>query len=63
MFVLPSGEYRSQILKLDMSKVLVLNASYEPLNITGWRRAVILMLKGKAEQVENIYTGTFHCQQ
>jgi 5-methylcytosine-specific restriction endonuclease McrA len=36
-----------------MSKVLVLNASYEPLNITGWRRAVILMLKGKAEQVEH----------
>jgi 5-methylcytosine-specific restriction endonuclease McrA len=36
-----------------MSKVLVLNASYEPLNITGWRRAVILMLKGKAEQIEH----------
>ena len=36
-----------------MSKVLVLNASYEPLNITGWRRAAILMLKGKAEQVEH----------
>ncbi len=31
----------------------MLNASYEPLNITGWRRAVILMLKGKAEQVEH----------
>ncbi|MGB3205719.1 MAG: HNH endonuclease [Crinalium sp.] len=36
-----------------MSKVLVLNASYEPLNITSWRRAVVLMLKGKAEQVEH----------
>ncbi|PSB05154.1 HNH endonuclease [Merismopedia glauca] len=36
-----------------MSKVLVLNASYEPLNITNWRRAVILLLKGKAEQVEH----------
>ncbi len=36
-----------------MSKVLVLNASYEPLNITSWRRAVVLLLKGKAEQVEH----------
>ncbi|BAU41274.1 HNH endonuclease [Leptolyngbya sp. O-77] len=36
-----------------MGKVLVLNASYEPLNITSWRRAVILLIKGKAEQVEH----------
>ena len=36
-----------------MSKVLVLNASYEPLNICSWRRAVILILKGKAEQIEH----------
>ncbi|MBC7883164.1 MAG: HNH endonuclease [Anaerolineae bacterium] len=36
-----------------MGKVLVLNASYEPLNITSWRRAVILLLKEKAEQVEH----------
>ena len=35
-----------------MAKVLVLNASYEPLNITSWRRAIVLLLKGKAEQVE-----------
>ena len=44
-----------------MSKVLVLNASYEPLNITSWRRAVVLLLKGKAEQLEHnghyIYSG------
>ncbi|MCW6037289.1 HNH endonuclease [Spirulina subsalsa FACHB-351] len=43
-----------------MGKVLVLNASYEPLNITSWRRAVVLLLKGKAEQLEfdtqEIYT-------
>ena len=43
-----------------MSKVLVLNASYEPLNICTWRRAVVLLMKGKAEQIENngkeIYT-------
>ena len=36
-----------------MSKVLVLNASYEPLNITGWKRAVVLMLKEKAEPIEH----------
>lgn len=44
-----------------MGKVLVLNASYEPLNITSWRRAVVLLLKGKAEQVEHngkwVYAG------
>ncbi|MER3434367.1 MAG: HNH endonuclease [Leptolyngbya sp. ERB_1_1] len=44
-----------------MGKVLVLNASYEPLNITSWRRAVVLLIKGKAEQVEHngkfIYSG------
>ena len=35
------------------SKVLVLNASYEPLNICNWKRAVILIFKGKAEQIEH----------
>jgi 5-methylcytosine-specific restriction endonuclease McrA len=35
-----------------MGQVLVLNASYEPLNITTWRRAVVMMLKGKAESLE-----------
>ena len=35
-----------------MVQVLVLNASYEPLNITTWRRATVLMLKGKAESLE-----------
>ncbi len=35
-----------------MSRVLVLNASYEPLNITSWRRAMVMMLKGKAESLE-----------
>ena len=35
-----------------MSQVLVLNASYEPLNITTWRRATVLTLKGKAETLE-----------
>lgn len=36
-----------------MSKVLVLNASYEPLNICSWRRAIVLILKGKAESIEH----------
>ena len=36
-----------------MGKVLVLNASYEPLNITSWRRAAVLIIKGKAERVEH----------
>lgn len=36
-----------------MQKVLLLNASYEPLNICSWRRAVVLLLKGKATQVEH----------
>jgi len=44
-----------------MSKVLVLNASYEPLNITTWRRAIVLLIKEKAEQVEHngrcVYAG------
>lgn len=35
-----------------MKKVLLLNASYEPLNVCSWRRALILLLKGKAEEVE-----------
>ena len=35
-----------------MEKVLLLNASYEPLNVCTWKRAVSLMLKGKAEEVE-----------
>ena len=36
-----------------MVQVLVLNASYEPLNITSWKRATVLMLKGKAEPLEH----------
>ena len=36
-----------------MGQVLVLNASYEPLNITSWRRATVMLLKGKAEGLEH----------
>ena len=35
-----------------MGQVLVLNASYEPLNVTSVRRAHVLIFKGKAEVLE-----------
>jgi 5-methylcytosine-specific restriction endonuclease McrA len=38
--------------KRAMNQVLVLNATYEPLNVVSVRRAVILLLKEKAEVVE-----------
>ena len=37
-----------------MQQVLVLNASYEPLNVTTVRRAHVLLFKGKAEVVEEL---------
>ena len=37
-----------------MSQVLVLNASYEPLNVCSVRRAHVLVFKGKAEVVEHL---------
>jgi len=37
-----------------MNQVLVLNASYEPLNITTIKRAIVLVLKDKAEPIEVI---------
>ena len=48
-----------------MQQVLVLNASYEPLNVCTVRRAHVLLFKGKAEIVEQLdqplrsATGTF----
>ncbi len=35
-----------------MSKVLVLNATYEPISFVSLRRAVVLLLKEKAELIE-----------
>jgi 5-methylcytosine-specific restriction endonuclease McrA len=29
--------------------ILVLNASYEPINFTNWRRAIVLLIKNKAQ--------------
>ena len=37
-----------------MGQVLVLNASYEPLNVTSVRRAHVLVFKGKAEVIEEL---------
>lgn len=35
------------------SSVLVLNQNYEPLNVCNVRRAIVLVLRGKAEVIEN----------
>jgi 5-methylcytosine-specific restriction endonuclease McrA len=37
-----------------MQQVLVLNASYEPLNVCSVRRAHVLVFKGKAEVIERL---------
>jgi 5-methylcytosine-specific restriction endonuclease McrA len=37
-----------------MRQVLVLNASYEPLNVCSLRRAHVLVFKGKAEVIESL---------
>ena len=35
-----------------ISKVLVLNATFTPINICSWRRAMLLLFKEKAESIE-----------
>lgn len=37
---------------MDFANVLVLNQNYEPLNVCNVRRALVLVLRGKAEVVE-----------
>src|SRR3954469_734937 len=37
-----------------MQQVLLLNASFEPLNVTSVRRAHVLVFKGKAEVIEEL---------
>src|SRR4051794_11623475 len=39
---------------VEVQQVLVLNASYEPLNVCSLRRAYVLVYKGKAEVVEEL---------
>jgi 5-methylcytosine-specific restriction endonuclease McrA len=37
-----------------MNKVLLLNSQNEPIHITSWKRAIVLLIKGKAECLEYI---------
>lgn len=37
-----------------MNKVLLLNSDCEPLHITSWKRAIVLLIKGKAEYIDKI---------
>src|SRR3954468_19890241 len=48
----PAGPQQAARPRRESSRVLVLNASYEPLNVCTVRRAVVLILKEKAELVE-----------
>src|SRR6476661_3481999 len=47
----PAGRTSSHTVR-ESGRVLVLNASYEPLNVCTVRRAVVLILKEKAELLE-----------
>lgn len=38
---------------MDSLRVLVLNSSYEPLHFCNARRAIVMLLKGKAENIES----------
>src|SRR5439155_1524889 len=49
------GRNRSlSYISAQMQQVLVLNASYEPLNVTTVRRAHVLVYKGKAEVIQEL---------
>src|SRR5579884_4386111 len=50
--VVPREEVRVHTSAVMQSPVLVLNASYEPINICGARRALVLVLKGVASAEE-----------
>jgi len=42
-----------KISPLAKEQILVLNASYEPINITSWKRAFVLLLKDKAQVISD----------
>src|SRR6202012_6251813 len=46
----PSSEHQRR--GREVGRVLVLNATYEPINVCTVRRAVVLLLKDKAEMIE-----------
>ena len=37
-----------------MEQVLILNSDEEPIHLTTWKRALVLLMKGKAECAEKI---------
>lgn len=39
--------------RIARGQILVLNASYEPINITSWKRAFVLLLKEKAQIINH----------
>src|ERR1700760_3234353 len=45
-----------------MARVLVLNATYEPINVCTLRRAAVLLLKEKAELLEQREGGALHSE-
>jgi 5-methylcytosine-specific restriction endonuclease McrA len=47
-----NGRVHGVVRRADSGRVLVLNASFEPLNVCSVRRAVVLILKEKAEMLE-----------
>jgi 5-methylcytosine-specific restriction endonuclease McrA len=47
-----AGGARTSTGRRESARVLVLNSSYEPLNVCTVRRAVVLLLKDKAEMLE-----------
>ena len=52
MHLLPLGSRRVGAGQPLMHRVLVLNATYEPLSTVSVQRAIVLLLKEKAEMVE-----------
>ena len=44
---------RQSVVPVLNSAVLVLNGNFEPLNVTRVRRALLLLIRGKAEMIEN----------
>jgi len=38
---------------MNNASVLILNHNYEPLNVSNWRRAMVMILGGRAEILEN----------
>src|SRR5882757_2435362 len=52
----PAGPRRASLMQ---EPVLVLNATYEPINVTAVRRAMVLLLKGVA-QAEEMHNAEVH---